>query len=279
MQFKESGTYQQVADVIRFIHENAEQHPSLAELALQMDLSEQHFQRLFSRWVGVSPKRFLQFITKERAKKALQKNRSILETSLDVGLSGPGRLHDLMIQCEAMTPGEIKLKGEGLTILFGSASTPFGEALIGWTERGICYLAFHCQEMETYLQQLQKEWPKAEFLEASLEAAQLLGSIFSKPNLEKPLYLLLKGTNFQIKVWEALLKVGDGEVISYSQLADLAGSPKASRAVGSAMAANKIGFLIPCHRVIRESGELGHYRWGIERKTAMQAWEACRQGD
>ncbi|MGH1462377.1 MAG: bifunctional helix-turn-helix domain-containing protein/methylated-DNA--[protein]-cysteine S-methyltransferase [Neptuniibacter sp.] len=262
--------------VIQQIQSNADQVYTLNELAEQVGMSEHHFQRIFSSWAGVSPKRFQQFLTKERAKNMLHQSKSVLETSLELGLSGSGRLHDLMIRCEAMTPGEIKSQGEGMQICFGTEVTPLGKSLIAWTSRGICYLAFYDETPEVYVKELKVEWPNAEFIRNDQDASCWANKIFINPELNQPLYLLLKGTNFQIKVWEALLRVSSGQLVSYSQLAQIAESPKASRAVGSAMAANKIGFLIPCHRVIRESGELGHYRWGAERKSALQAWEAAR---
>ena len=262
--------------VIQQIQSKTVSAHSLNELAEHVGMSEHHFQRIFSSWAGVSPKRFQQFLTKERAKNMLHESKSVLETSLELGLSGSGRLHDLMIRCEAMTPGEIKSQGEGMQICFGSAVTPLGNSLIAWTDRGICYLAFYDETPEVYVKELMAEWPNAEFIRNDQDASDWANKIFINPELNQPLYLLLKGTNFQIKVWEALLRVSSGQLVSYSQLAGISGSPKASRAVGSAMAANKIGFLIPCHRVIRESGKLGHYRWGAERKSALQAWEACK---
>lgn len=272
----EKNHYELMTNVISLIQSNQNRPFSLKELADTYDMSEHYFQKLFSQWAGVSPKRFQQFLSKERALQLLKQNRSVLDSSLDTGLSGSGRLHDLMIQCEAMTPGEIKEKGKGLQIRFGVAFCPLGNVLIAWTSRGICYLAFYDQNYEIYETELRSEWPEAEFIQDHLKAEEWTDRIFTNPETDKPLYLLLKGTNFQIKVWEALLRVGSGQLISYSQLANLSGSPKASRAVGSAMAANKIGFLIPCHRVIRETGDNGHYRWGVERKSALQAWEACR---
>ncbi|MCP4598166.1 methylated-DNA--[protein]-cysteine S-methyltransferase [Neptuniibacter sp.] len=268
--------YDQIATAIRFLRDRASEQPSLAEVAEQVGLSECHFQRLFSQWAGVSPKRFLQFLTKERAKQALAESTSVFQATLESGLSGPGRLHDLMVSCEAMTPGEIKAQGEGLEIGYGEALTPFGRALVAWTSRGVCYLAFFSNDATAYEQELKSEWPKADFSRDNSAACDLMERVFINTSAQKPLHLLLKGTNFQLKVWEALLRVGEGELVSYSQLAAMAGSPKASRAVGSAMAANKIGFLIPCHRVIRESGESGHYRWESERKLAMQGWEAAK---
>lgn len=272
----EKSQYELMTEVISLLQSNQSRSFSLRELADTFDMSEHYFQKLFSQWAGVSPKRFQQYLSKERALKLLKQNQSVLDSSLDSGLSGSGRLHDLMVQCEAMSPGEIKERGKGLKIGYGTASSPLGNVFIAWTRRGICYLAFYNIDYEVYEAELRSEWPEAEFIQNHMQATEWIDRIFTHPETDKPLYLLLKGTNFQIKVWEALLRVGSGRLISYSQLASLSGSPKASRAVGSAMAANKIGFLIPCHRVIRESGDCGHYRWGVERKYALQAWEACR---
>ncbi|MEH6471139.1 MAG: methylated-DNA--[protein]-cysteine S-methyltransferase [Halopseudomonas sp.] len=268
--------YDRIARAIEFLQQQAEQQPSLATIAAEVGLSEHHFQRMFSRWAGVSPKRFLQYLTKQRAKQALKRSLSLLDATFEAGLSSPGRLHDLMISCEAMTPGEVKAQGAGLTIGYGCAVTPFGRALIGWTPRGVCHLAFGepaCQAPEA---ELAKAWPKADWHRDDAAAERLALQIFPGGERSEPLHLLLRGTNFQLKVWEALLRVGSGELVSYSQLATLAGSPRASRAVGSALAANRIGYLIPCHRVIRETGEVGDFRWGSERKRVMQGWEAAQ---
>ncbi len=286
---EQPSQYARIARAIEYLRAQAHCQPSLAAVAAEVGLSEYHFQRLFSRWAGVSPKRFLQYLTKERARQALSRSASLLEATFEAGLSSPGRLHDLMISCEAMTPGEVKAQGGGLTIHYGCAATPFGMALIGWTLRGVCHLAFGeqlCQRPEVELSQA---WPQARLTRDDPGAERLARQIFragqdAEPSIEpsierpaEPLHLLLRGTNFQLKVWEALLRVGSGELICYSQLAALAGSPRASRAVGTALAANRIGFLIPCHRVIRESGELGQFRWGSERKVLMQGWEASQQ--
>tara|TARA_R110002167_G_scaffold46366_1_gene138479 strand:+ start:11319 stop:12203 length:885 start_codon:yes stop_codon:yes gene_type:complete len=277
--------YERVAVAINYLCEQGHSQPALASVAAEVGLSEHHFQRLFSRWAGVSPKRFVQYLTKERAKQALLRSATLLDATFDAGLSSPGRLHDLMISCEAMTPGEVKAQGAGLAISYGAAQTPFGPMLLGWTLRGVCHLSFAevlCQQPEDTLrlrpeETLRNAWPQARLSQDSAGAEQLATQIFSATAAAKPLHLQLRGTNFQLKVWEALLQVGSGELVSYSQLAALAGSPKASRAVGSALAANEIGYLIPCHRVIRESGEVGQYRWGSERKMLMQGWEAARQ--
>ena len=270
----QSRHYTVVARAIEFIRTNARSQPSLAEIAGEVHLSEQRLQRLFSAWAGISPKRFLQYLTKEYAKQALRESSDILGAALQSGLSGPGRLHDLMVSCEAMTPGEIKTLGEGVSVRHGIAATPFGNALLGWTSRGLCYLAFCDGDGTAQQQELCSQWSKAELIPDEAEAISLVRRIF--PPQPKPgnLHLLLRGTNFQIKVWEALINVGSSRLISYSQLASMIDSPRAQRAVASAVAANTIGYLIPCHRVIRESGESGKYRWGSDRKMAIQVWES-----
>ncbi|WP_320416309.1 methylated-DNA--[protein]-cysteine S-methyltransferase [Candidatus Reidiella endopervernicosa] len=224
----------------------------------------------------MSPKRFLQFLTKEHARQQLRQSQAVLQTTIEVGLSSPGRLHDLMVTTEAMTPGEVGALGQGVTVNYGEANTPFGRAMIGWTSRGICNLAFCDDGCEAWIKELAAEWSAATLSSNDREAADLAQRIFAKPSLDKPLHLLLRGTNFQIKVWEALLSIGSSQLSSYGALASAVGSPRAQRAVGSAVAANRIGFLIPCHRVIRESGEIGQYRWGSDRKAAMEMWEAAQ---
>ncbi|WP_428622900.1 methylated-DNA--[protein]-cysteine S-methyltransferase [Sedimenticola sp.] len=269
--------YSRVARAIRYLQSHARRQPSLAEVAAEVGLSEYHFQRLFSRWAGVSPKRFLQYLTKERARQVLQESQSLLDASLEAGLSGPGRLHDLMISCEAMTPGQIKARGAGLEIGYGWSESPFGMALIGWTPHGICHLAFHDEPESRFEEELAGFWPEARLRQDATQAGRLTAQIFPRQPRPGTLHLVLRGTNFQIKVWEALLRVAAGELVSYSRLAALAGSPGAARAVGSALAGNRIGYLIPCHRVIRETGEPGQYRWGSERKLIMQGWEAAHR--
>jgi len=268
--------YTIVAQAIDFVRANAHRQPSLAEISKAVFLSEYHLQRLFSQWAGLSPKRFLQFLTKEHAKMRLLESQDILNAALGVGLSGPGRLHDLMVSCEGMTPGEIKTLGRGVEVSYGSAVTPFGDALIGWTARGVCFLAFCDSDAETRRKELAEQWPEARLTKDDQEAERIAALIF--PAVPRPgkLHLLLRGTNFQMKVWEALLQTHPSQVLSYSQLAALAGSPGAQRAVGSALAANTIGYLIPCHRVIRETGVAGNYRWGCGRKLALIAWEGAR---
>ena len=273
--------YEMVARAIEFIRNNAHHQPTLSEIAGSLGLSEFHLQRIFSEWAGVSPKRFLQYVTKEYAKQALRSSGDMLSVALEAGLSGPGRLHDLMVTCEAMSPGEIKSMGIGLEIRFGNALTPFGNSLIAWTQRGICHLGFvETDALEEAVICLQKEWPAATYVRDQQRALDLVSTIFNvnQRPLGQPLHLMLRGTNFQIKVWEALISVAPGEMVSYSQLATMIGMPKARRSVGTAIGKNNIALLIPCHRVIRETGEIGSYRWGPSRKAALLAREGAQFG-
>ena len=270
--------YEMVARAIAFIRSHARRQPTLNEISDSLGLSEFHLQRIFSEWAGVSPKRFLQYVTKQYAKQALRESSDVLSVTLDAGLSSPGRLHDLMVTCEAMSPGEIKRGGAGLAIRYGTAPTPFGDALIAWTGRGICHIGF-LQHADTTgaLAALKQDWPAAAFVPDQAKARQLGATMFDAATQTRPLHLMLRGTNFQLKVWEALLNVASGTTVSYSQLARMANVPGAQRAVGSAIAKNRIALLIPCHRVIRESGEIGNYYWGADRKAALLAWEAAQK--
>lgn len=269
--------YETVARAITFIRSHARRQPTLNEISASLGLSEFHLQRMFSEWAGVSPKRFLQYVTKQYAKRALRESADVLAVTLDTGLSSPGRLHDLMVTCEAMSPGEIKALGAGLKIRFGDAPTPFGNALIAWTPRGICHLGFvEGAAMAHAVAGLQQDWPAAVLVQDRQRALQLASEIFHAGPSTQALHLMLRGTNFQIKVWEALISVAPGEIVSYTQLAQRAGIPKAHRSVATAIAKNSIALLIPCHRVIRESGEIGSYRWGPDRKAALLAWEAAQ---
>jgi len=268
--------YEAVARAIAFIRANAARQPELAEVAAAAQLSEFHLQRLFSAWAGLSPKRFLQYLTKEHARHALRASAGVLDAALDAGLSGPGRLHDLMVSCEALTPGEIRASGKGVELRHGFAATPLGEALFGWTSRGLCHLAFVDGDAEAKLAMLRADWPAARLMPDADGAAGLARRVFPATPEPGRLHLLLKGTNFQIKVWEALLKIPPAALVSYGQLAGRLGMPRAARAVGSAVAANHIAWLIPCHRVIRDDGSCSNYRWGVERKLALHAWELGR---
>lgn len=262
--------YQLVEQAIRYIKANLDKRPSLADLAAALGVSDYHLQRVFTEWAGISPKQFMQYLTKESVLKTLADSKSLLDTTLDAGLSSPSRLHDLMVRCVAMSPNEIKQKGQGVLIRHALGATPFGTALIGWTDKGICHFAFTDDEADA-LRELMDAWPNATFVADLEKGVRLIDAIFT--NSGEPVAVWLNGTNFQLKVWEALLKTQPEEMLTYSDLARQIGLPKAQRAVGSAVAKNKIAFLIPCHRVIREGGEIGNYRWGAERKVAMYVWE------
>jgi AraC family transcriptional regulator, regulatory protein of adaptative response / methylated-DNA-[protein]-cysteine methyltransferase len=274
-----SDDYARIEQVIYYLQQNASRQPSLGEIADYVHLSEYHFQRLFTRWVGISPKRFLQFITKEHAKQLLTRSASILDTSLQVGLSSPGRLHDLFITWEAVTPGEFKLHGDGLKISYGFHPTPFGEVLLASTDRGICNLSFvMASGRQDALVSLQRYWPKAYLVENPSITQPLVAGIFrslERPP-DQPLHLYLSGSNFQLKVWEALLRIPSGSVVSYRDIAGSLGDPNASRAVGNALAKNPVPVLIPCHRVINSMGEFGNYHYGEARKIALLGWEMAK---
>ncbi|PKN93806.1 MAG: 6-O-methylguanine DNA methyltransferase [Chloroflexi bacterium HGW-Chloroflexi-6] len=275
-QFTEtSQDYALIERAIRYIEDNASRQPELPEIAAALGLSEYHFQRLFTRWVGISPKRFLQYISKENAKQMLKNSGDILGTAYGTGLSGPGRLHDLLVQTEAATPGDLKRRGEGLLIRYGFHPSPFGECLLALTPRGICYLGFVQTDRPSALAILRSDWPQATLEESPTETAGYIPSLFNQiDSPEKPLALHLAGTNFQIKVWEALLRIAPGQVSTYQRISTELGYPQSARAVGNAIAHNKIAWLIPCHRVIRKEGEFGNYRYGLPRKKAMLAWES-----
>ncbi len=266
--------YVLVEQAIDYVEHNAQQQPELSEIASAVGLSEFHFQRVFTRWAGISPKRFLQFVTKENAKHLLDHSESLLDTTYQVGLSSLGRLHDLFVTTEAVTPGQYKSRGAGLTIRYGLHPTPFGECLIGVTEHGICHLGFVQDSEGDAIDDLVSEWQKAEMIEDHEATAPLVGPIFDlSQRTEHPVHLHLRGTNFQIKVWEALLRIPAGHVATYGQIASEIGQPTAMRAVGTAVGHNPVAVLIPCHRVIRKLGEFGNYRYGAARKKALLAHE------
>jgi AraC family transcriptional regulator of adaptative response/methylated-DNA-[protein]-cysteine methyltransferase len=273
-----SQDYQRIERAIEYLEKKANTQPELSEVAETIGLSEYHFQRMFSRWAGISPKRFLQFITKEGAKELLAQSENLLDTTYSVGLSSLGRLHDLFVSTEAVTPGEYKSGGAGLTIRYGLHDTPFGKALIGATERGICHFGFVGDSEGDAIDTLYANWQQAEMIEDHKATVSLVEPIFNlNQRSEKPLHLHLRGTNFQLKVWEALLRIPPGAVTSYQGLAEQAGRPGASRAVGTALSRNPIAVLIPCHRVIRKLGEFGNYRYGLARKKALLGWEAANR--
>lgn len=272
-----SDDYQRIAQAIAFIQQNHLSQPDLATVAQHVHLSEYHFQRLFTKWAGISPKRFLQYLTIEYAKSRIAQTESLLDLTLNVGLSSPGRLHDLFVKLEAMSPGEFKLGGAGLKIQYGIHDTPFGQSLLALTPRGICNLNFLHPSSEQHAEQmLSLEWKNAEITRDQFATRAICEQIFSPDRDKKPLTLLVKGTNFQIQVWRGLLKIPFAGMATYQSVAEMIGRPTAVRAVGNAVGNNPIAYLIPCHRVIRESGKLGGYRWGLERKTAILGWEASR---
>jgi AraC family transcriptional regulator of adaptative response/methylated-DNA-[protein]-cysteine methyltransferase len=268
-----SEHYTLIERAIQFIEANVRSQPELDEIAAAVGMSEYHFQRLFTRWTGISPKRFMQFLTKEQAKELLARSENLLDTTHQVGLSSLGRLHDLFVTTEAVTPGEYKSAGEGLTIRYGIHATPFGKSLIATTERGICHLGFVESSEGRAIDELVASWEHASMKEDYTSTAQLITGIFSNPEPASPLKLHLRGTNFQIKVWEALLKIPGGALTTYEHIATQIGKPDALRAVGTAVGHNPIAYLIPCHRVIRKSGEYGNYRYGSARKKAILAKE------
>lgn len=266
--------YATVERAIAYIRQHAREQPSLEAIAAAVQLSPHHLQRVFSEWAGISPKRFLQHLTRDAVLQGLMAHDDVLTVAADSGLSSGSRVHDLVVQCEAMTPGQVKSGGEGLDIGFGCGPTPFGEALIAWTPRGICHLEFLPGPPADGLARVQARWPRASWSHDGAQARQRLGPVFGLRPRRGAIHLLLQGTNFQLQVWTALLAVRPGQLVTYGELARRAGCPRAARAVGSALAANTIAALIPCHRVVRESGDIHHYRWGTERKVALIGWEA-----
>jgi AraC family transcriptional regulator of adaptative response/methylated-DNA-[protein]-cysteine methyltransferase len=271
--------YQRIEKAIAFLIDNFHAQPGLREIAAKSHMSEYHFQRLFSRWVGISPKRFLQFLTKEHAKTLLEKSVNLLDVTYEAGLTSPGRLHDLFVSCEAVTPGEYKAKGRGLEIAYGYHATPFGECMLATTDRGICSLNFvQNEERRMALVNLKSRWKNATLTENPDATRSLVDRIFNPLAGQRstPLHLLLSGTNFQIKVWEALIRIPMGAVVSYEDVATYIGMPKASRAVGNAVGNNPVSFVIPCHRVIRKTAEFGNYGGGKARKLAILGWESVR---
>jgi len=271
--------FERVARAIEYLRRHATAQPDLAAVARHVHLSEHHFQRLFTRWAGVSPKRFLQYLTVEYAKARLARSRNILDLTADAGLSSPGRLHDLFVTLEAASPGEIRSGGAGLEIRYGIHDSPFGACLIAITHRGICAVRFvDAMHESDAASMLREEWPRAGVVLDPACTSGVAEKIFKPLATQRahPLALLVKGTNFQLQVWRALLEVPFGHVASYRDVAVAIGHPAAARAVGNAIGANPMACLIPCHRVIRESGTFGRYRWGETRKAAILGWEAAR---
>ncbi len=271
--------YERIEKAILFLQDHIYDQPGLEQVAEHLHLSPYHFQRLFKRWAGISPKRFLQFLTLDYAKKLLGENRNVLETTYRAGLSSPSRLHDLFVAVDAVTPGQYKALGCGLEIFYGIHDSPFGNCLVAVTEHGLCGLSFlDAAGPQAALDFLYKQWPKAVLKESPGRIEWVIRRIFEplQRHDRSPIPLLLKGTNFQIKVWEALLSIPAGSLTSYQDLARAIGKPTASRAVGIAVGANPIAYLIPCHRVIRSTGAFGNYRYGTVRKKAILLWEQAQ---
>ncbi|TGE28893.1 bifunctional transcriptional activator/DNA repair enzyme AdaA [Hymenobacter metallicola] len=268
--------YQRIAAAIGYIQNNFRAQPTLEQIAEQAHWSPFHFQRKFQEWAGVSPKKFLQYLSVAHAKHLLQRQASVAEATYATGLSGPGRLHDLFVTLEAMTPGEYRQGGASLTIGYSFGESRFGPYLVASTSKGICRLHF-ADDADQALTELRQEWPQATLrAQASPEHAQVARFFAREFGPTDRLNLHLKGTDFQLKVWESLLRIPEGQLTTYAGLAAQAGYGPAVRAVGTAIGANPVGYLIPCHRVIRNGGELGQYRWGATRKAALVGWEAAQ---
>ncbi|HEY3784607.1 MAG TPA: methylated-DNA--[protein]-cysteine S-methyltransferase [Steroidobacteraceae bacterium] len=281
--FVDSRDFARIACAIRYIDEHYREQPRLATVAARANLSEFHFNRLFRRWAGVTPKQYLAFVTGTAAKDALKSQPSVLDAAYSVGLSGPGRLHDLIVTLDAMTPGELKAQGRGILIRYGFSNTPFGTALLASTPRGVCHLAFVDPGKErAAARELQERWPDARLSHDDKHANAIAQSIWAEGSAAqprahpkaKPLPVNVAGTNFQLKVWQALLDLGGQGGTTYTAVAGAIGQPSGPRAVGQAVGANPVGWLIPCHNVLRKDGELGGYQWGSERKRAMRTWQS-----
>lgn len=271
--------YQKIAQLIRFLDANFKSQPDLEQMAKEVNLSPFHLQRLFTEWAGISPKKFLQILSVNYAKNLLRNNQlSLFETAFETGLSGTGRLHDLFIKIEAMTPGEFKNEAENLWIEYCFSSNHFGDYIMASTPKGICYLAFF-EDKNTALQNLYDYFPKANFRANENEFHQAVLQFFSLGKNNQEIKLHLKGTSFQLKVWEALLKIPSGNLSTYSEISKKIENKNAQRAVGSAIGSNPVAYLIPCHRVILSSGNFGNYMWGSDRKKAILTWELAQHAD
>jgi len=277
-----SNDYMQIEKAIGYVAANFKSQPTLDQIAESAHLSRSHFDRLFKRWAGIGPIQFLQFLTVEHAKHQLAKYRSLFDTSFEAGFSRSDRLHDLLIHFEVMTPGELKHKGDGLKMEYGFHPTPFGICFLVQADRGISYLSFVGDaDRADALSRFQQEWPRAVLSQNQAETGAMVSRIFSFDHTHesRPFHLLLKGTNFQVSVWRALLTIPTGTIVSYADIAVYIGRPKAFRAVANAIAANPVAFLIPCHRVIAKSGQIHQYRWGAVRKKAILGWEAAKANE
>ncbi len=270
--------YRRIEKAILFIEKNFQTQPSLKAIADHVALSEFHFNRLFTKWAGTSPQRFMRFLTKEFAKEKLAESANLLEATFESGLSSSSRLHDLFVSYEAMTPAEFKAKGARMTIHYGIHETPFGECLIAITERGITDFRFvENEDKDLIIRELQQDFEKAKLIFDNNFTKPFIKQIFYETtSSNEPITLLIRGTNFQIKVWEALLKIPFGQMVSYETIANAIGKPTAQRAVGTAIGSNRLGYIIPCHRVLQKVGGIGGYRWGITRKKAILGWEMAK---
>ncbi len=270
--------YKRIAEAIQYLEENFQRQPELDEVAEQVHISPFHFQRIFTEWAGISPKRFLQFLTVGFLKEKLEETKNLVEAAEAAGLSSQSRVYDLFTTLEAVTPQEYKLKGAGIKVDYGFHDTPFGLCLIGVTERGICWLSFlNDDEDSRYAVETMKEhWHNSIFHQDQELTKHFVQQIFNRSDVSTKLHLFVKGTNFQVKVWDALLKIPTGQVTTYQNIAQSIHSPKALQAVGSAVGSNHIAYLIPCHRVIRKDGILGEYRWSPLRKKSMIGWEMAK---
>lgn len=270
--------YERIARAITFINARVSEQPSLAQIASHLNMSPYHFQRMFSRWAGVTPKKYLQILTVEHARKLLSEPRSLQDVADTVGLSSSSRLYDHFVQLEAMTPGEYRQQGRNLDIQYATHQTRFGEIFIATTPRGICRLSFlDHSSLDDELQSLTTRWPNATFCSDASATADTIEAVFSdNTEIDSPLSLHVCGTNFQVNVWRALLQIPPGTVASYQQVASTIHRPDSARAVGHAIGANPVAFIIPCHRVIQKNGQLGGYHWGLTRKHALHAWEYAR---
>jgi AraC family transcriptional regulator of adaptative response/methylated-DNA-[protein]-cysteine methyltransferase len=274
-----AGDYERIRRIVAFISERWREQPSLEDIAAHVGLSTTHVHHLFRRWCGLSPKAFLQAITLDNAKALLADSASVLDTTYELGLSGPARLHDLFVTHEAMTPGDYKAGGAGLTLRVGYHPSPFGEAILVATERGLAGLGFvDGGDRAAALADMQRRWPKAAYVEDEAATAPLARRIFDPLSwrAEQPLRVVLIGTDFEVRVWQTLLRVPLGRATTYSDIASRIGKPSASRAVGAAVGKNPISFVVPCHRVLGRSGALTGYHWGLTRKQAMLGWEQGR---
>ena len=277
----EPSDYDLVRRAIAYLTEHWSTHPALEELAFALGLSPTHCQKLFKRWCGLSPKEFVQVIALDHARSLLAESASVLDTAHEVGLSGGGRLHDLFVTHEAMSPGEYKRRGEGLQISYGFHPSPFGDALLMATPRGLCGLAFvnedAGQSRADAFADMQRRWPKATYIHVPEATAGHAASIFGthKPRAKTPVRLVLIGSDFEVRVWQSLMRIPMGRAVSYQHIAQHLGQPTASRAVGSAVGRNPLSFVVPCHRVVRTDGTLGGYHWGLTRKRAIIGWETA----